>query len=294
MKKMMSSRSVIALFVIPGLLIFAFVFIYPILYTINLSFTSWTGVGPKEYVLFENYIKLFTADPTFRKAAANTLIILVVAVIGQLAPALFFAILLSSIKGNTRFFRIAFFIPVLLSSTAIALMWQKIYDVNYGMLNELLRVMGQAGWQHDWLTEKETCLIAAVIPVIWQWIGYHMIILYAGLKAIPAQYVEAARLDGASGLQITIRVIIPMLRDILKVCLVLAVVGSIKIFDNIYVMTGGGPYNMTSTIAIHMYKEAFLKFNYGYGSAIVVILCLLCIGVYLLINKALTREALEY
>lgn len=294
MKKMMSNKPVIALFVLPGLLIFAFIFIYPILYTINLSFTSWTGVGPKEYVAFDNYIKLFVNDTTFRKAAVNTLVILVVAVIGQLVPALFFAVLLSSLKGSTRFFRIAFFIPVLLSSTAIALMWQKIYDVNYGMLNELLRFLRLTGWQHDWLTEKETCLIAAIVPVIWQWIGYHMIILYAGLKGIPAQYIEAARLDGASAFQTTTRVIIPMLRDILKVCLVLAVVGSIKIFDNIYIMTGGGPYNMTTTIAIHMYKEAFLKFNYGYGSAIVVVLCILCIGVYLLINKALTREALEY
>lgn len=294
MKKMMSNKPAIALFVLPGLLIFAFVFIYPIIYTMNLSFTSWTGIGPKEYVSFENYIKLFVNDATFAQAVKNTLLILVVAVIGQLIPALFFAILLSNIKKSTRFFRIAFFIPVLLSSTAIALMWQEIYDVNYGLLNELIRLLGLTGLAHDWLTEEATCLVAAIVPVIWQWIGYHMIIMYAGLKGIPGQYVEAAKLDGANSFQVTTRVILPMLRDILKVCLILAVVGSIKIFDNIYVMTAGGPYNMTTTIAIHMYKEAFLKFNYGYGSAIAVVLCVICITVYTVINKALTREALEY
>lgn len=296
MKKMLSNKPVIALFMIPGLLIFAFIFVYPILYTVNLSFTSWKGIGPKDYVGLHNYIKLFSSDMVFRKALLNTLVILIVAVIGQLVPALFFAMLLSSMKKRTRFFRIAFFIPVLLSTTAIALMWQKIYDVNYGLLNEFLRVVGLSNFQHEWLSEKGTCLIAAIVPVIWQWIGYHMIILYAGLKAIPEQYEEAAKLDGANGFQVTFRVIIPMLRDILKVCLVLAVVGSIKIFDNIYVMTAGGPYNLTTTIAIHMYKESFLKFNYGYGSAIAiaVMLCVVCIGVYLLINKVMSREPMEY
>lgn len=173
-------------------------------------------------------------------------------------------------------------------------MWQEIYDINYGLLNEVLRVLGLSGLQHEWLTEEATCLIAVIVPVIWQWIGYHMVILYAGRKGIPSQYVEAARLDGANSFQVTTRIILPMMRDVIRICVVLAVVGGIKIFDNVYVMTGGGPYNMTTTIAIHMYKEAFLKLNYGYGSAITIVLCVICIGVYLVLNKVLTREPLEY
>lgn len=294
MKKVLSNKLAITLFVLPGILLFLFIFVYPIIYTMDLGFTSWRGVGEKEYVLFDNYIQLFTKDSTFRRAISNTLIILVVATIGQLVPALFFALLLGNVKCNTRFFRVAFFIPVLLSSTAIALMWQEIYDINHGLLNEALRLLGLTKLQHEWLTEEATCLIAVIVPVIWQWIGYHMVILYAGLKGIPAQYVEAAKLDGANSLQATTKIILPMMRDVIKICVVLAVVGSIKIFDNVYVMTGGGPYNLTITIAIHMYKEAFLKLNYGYGSAIAVVLCILCIGVYLLINKLMTREPLEY
>lgn len=294
MNKMLSDKRFILLFVLPGLLIFAFIFIYPMLYTFQLSLTSWRGIGEKEMVGIANYVKLLTSDQVFHKSVSNTLFILVLAVTGQLVPALFFAILLFNIKGKTRFYRIAFFVPVLLSTTAISLMWQEIYDVNHGMLNGLLDLLRLAGLKHDWLSEKQTCLIAATIPVIWQWIGYHMIILYAGLKAIPEQYMEAARLDGASEWKTTIHVILPMLRDILKVCLVLALVGGIKIFDNIYIMTGGGPYNLTITMAIDMYKESFLKFNFGYGSAIAVILCVLCVVVYLVVNKALTGEALEY
>lgn len=293
MKKMLSNKPVIALFVLPGLLVFALIFIYPILYTINLSLTSWKGIGAKEYIGIQNYVQLFH-DEVFIQSVKNTLMILAVAMVGQLIPALFFAILLSNLKRGTRIFRIAFFIPVLLSSTAIALMWERIYSSSYGMLNEILTLVGLESWTHEWLADEATCRVAVIVPVIWQWIGYHMIIMYAGLKAIPEQYTEAARLDGANSIQLVTRIILPMMQDILKVCIVLAAVGSIKIFDNIYIMTAGGPYNMTSTIAIDMYKEAFLKLNFGYGSAIAVILCVICMAVYLLINKVMSREAIEY
>lgn len=294
MKKVLSDKVAITLFVLPGILIFLFIFIYPIFYTVDLGFTSWRGMGEKEYVFLDNYIQLFTKDEVFRKSVLNTLLILVIVPVGQLVPALFFTLLIGNVKGKTRFFRIAFFIPVLMSSTAIALMWQEIYDVNYGLLNDLLDFLRLSGLKHEWLTEEATCLIAALIPIIWQWMGYYMVIMYAGMKGIPEQYMEAARLDGANSLQVTTRIILPMMQDVLKVCVVLSVVGSIKTFDNIYVMTGGGPYNLTITIAIDMYKEAFLKMNYGYGSAIAIILCIICVGVYLLINKLMTREALEY
>lgn len=293
MVKLLSNKKVIALFVLPGVLLFAMVFVYPIIYTINLSFTSWRGVGGKEYIGFSNYTELFH-DKVFLLSVKNTMCILGIALAGQLIPALFFAILLSNLKRGTRFFRIVFFIPVLLSSTAIALMWGQIYNSNYGMLNALLRMMGLESWMKDWLSDPATCLTAVIIPVIWQWIGYHLIIMYSGLKAIPDQYIEAARLDGATNFQVAVRIIIPMMQDVIKVCVILAAVGSIKIFDNIYIMTAGGPYNLTATIAIKMYNEAFLKMNFGYGSAIVVILCIICMAVFLFINKVMNREAIEY
>lgn len=293
MVKLLSNKKIIALFVLPGVLLFALVFVYPIIYTVNLSFTSWRGVGTKEYIGISNYAELLH-DKVFLLSVKNTMCILGIALVGQLIPALFFAILLSNLKRGTRFFRIVFFIPVLLSSTAIALMWGQIYNSNYGMLNALLETVGLENFMRDWLSDPSTCLTAVIIPVIWQWIGYHLIIMYSGLKAIPDQYIEAARLDGATNFQVAIRIIIPMMQDIIKVCVILAAVGSIKIFDNIYIMTAGGPYNLTATIAIKMYNEAFLKMNFGYGSAIVVILCVICMAVFLFINKVMNREAIEY
>ncbi len=222
------------------------------------------------------------------------MIVLCIALVGQLVPAFVLALLLYFATKGTRIFRNAFFVPVLLSSTAIGLIWQKIYDPNYGMLNELLEKLGMGSLIHEWMTDPATCLIAVLIPVIWQWIGYHMIIMYAGLKGIPEQYIEAAKIDGANSIQVALKIILPLLQDIIKVCVVLATVGALKIFDNIYVMTGGGPYNLTSTIAIQMYKESFLKQQYGYGSSIAILLSVICMAAFLVINRLMTRESIEY
>lgn len=284
----------ISLFVAPGLLVFLTMFIFPICYTVVLSLTSWEGIGPMKWNGFENYVRLFTTDTAFHIGVKNTLIILGAALIGQLVPAMVIALLLYQVTKGTRFYRNAFFIPVMLSTTAIALMWQKLYDPNYGVLNDLLKLLGKQDLIKEWLVDPSTCVAAVIIPVIWQWIGYHMIILYTGLKGIPEQYIEAAKIDGAGSLQIIFRIIIPLMRDIIKVCVVLATVGSLKVFDNIYIMTEGGPYNLTTTIAIQMYKESFLKLQFGYGGAIAVLLSLVCMAAFILINRIMTRDRIEY
>ena len=294
MQKMLSNKKYIILFVLPGLVIYLAMFIFPIIYTAGLSFTDWEGIGAKEFVGLENYIKLISSDSVFHTGVKNTLVILVVAVIGQLLPAMLFAVLLWKFTKGTRFFRNAYFIPVILSTAAISLLWQKIYDPNYGVLNDILTRLGMSGLCRGWLTEEKTALIAVIIPIIWQYIGYHLIIIYAGLKGIPEQYEEAAKIDGASGFKAFFYVTLPLLRDIIKICVVLATVGGLKIFDNIYIMTGGGPYNLTTTIAIQMYKESFLKMQFGYGSAIAVLLSVICIAAFLIINKVMTKEAVEY
>lgn len=292
---MLSKKSTLAFFLVPGLAVFLGMFIFPVIYTAVLSTTDWKGVGPLNFVGIDNYINLFTKDTVFWLSVKNTFIILGVALVGQLIPAFVLALLLHHFTKGVRIFRNAFFIPVLLSTAAIALLWQKIFDPNYGVLNELFKSIGLYALDKDWLIDKETVLMAVIAPVVWQWIGYHMIIMYAGLKSIPDQYAEAARIDGASGVQVVFKVTIPLMRDIIKICVVLATIGSLKIFDNIYLMTGGGPYNLTSTVAIQMYKESFLKLQFGYGSSIAISLMAICIVAFVLINKFMTRrEPIEF
>ena len=295
MEKMLSKKTTLAFFLVPGLAVFLGMFIFPVIYTAVLSTTDWEGVGSLNFVGIDNYVKLFTKDTVFWLSVKNTFVILGVALVGQLVPAFVLALLLHHFTRGVRIFRNAFFVPVLLSAAAIALLWQKIYDPNYGVLNELFTSLKLYFLDKDWLTDKETVLIAVIVPVVWQWIGYHMIIMYAGLKSIPGQYAEAAKIDGATGVQVVFKVTIPLMRDIIKICVVLAAIGSLKIFDNIYLMTGGGPYNLTSTVAIQMYKESFLKLQFGYGSSIAISLMAICILAFFLINKLMTRkEPIEF
>lgn len=293
MDKMLRNKKTIAFFVLPGLLIFVITFLLPIFMTTGYSFMEWNGMSDMEFIGIDNYIKLFTKDPIFWTGVKNTLIFLVACMLGQLPMALLLALLLSHFTKGVKFYKIAFFIPILLSSAAIALLWNKAYEPNFGLIKQVVG-MFIPGWTQEWLSKPETVVQAVAAPVIWQYVGYHMVILYAGIKSIPEQYYEAALIDGASGIRATWHVTLPLLRDIIKVCVVLCAVGSLKMFDMIHIMTGGGPYNSSTTVALQMYNEAFLKMQYGYGSAIAVFLVVECLLVAFVINKLVEGEEIQY
>ena len=294
MDRMLSRKATIAAFVLPGLLIFCVVYVFPIFYTLRLSVTDWEGLGPMNFVGQANYVKLFLRDKVFLTSVKNVFTVVAFGLVAQLIPALSLALALGYLRNKIRFYRNAFFIPVLMSASAVGIMWCEFYDVNHGALNALLGFVGLQGWSRDWLSDKATTLVAVILPAVWQWLGYHLILLYSSVRGIPDQYMEAARIDGCNALQTVWHVLLPLMRDPIKVSVVLATVGCLKYFDIVYVMTGGGPYNLTSTIALQMYKESFLKLQFGYGSTIAVVLCALCILVFVLINKLLTREAITY
>lgn len=293
MDKMLRDKRMIALFVLPGLVVFSLVFVAPLLSTAVYSLTDWNGVNAMRFVGLGNYIRMFTDDPIFLTGVRNTLIFLGFSLVGQIPVALVLALLMSRFTAGLKFFKTAFFIPVLLSTAAIALLWQKVYEPNFGIVNQVAKLLG-SGWAQEWLSGKNTVVLALAAPIVWQFIGYHMVILYAGIKSIPEQYYEAALLDGADGLKATWLITIPLLRDIIKVSVVLCAVGSLKLFDLIYIMTKGGPHNSSVTVALQMYNEAFLKMSYGYGSAIAIFLVVECLVVAFLLNKVLDSGDMQY
>ncbi len=293
MEKMMKNKKVIALFLLPGLLVFTIVFLIPAILTIGYSLTEWNGINEMTFVGLDNYLKMFTDDPIFWIGVRNTLILLVLCLVGQIPLALVLALILDKLKFGVRFFKVAFFIPVLLSTAAIALLWQKVYEPNFGIINQFVQIFNKQ-WSQEWLSNDQTVIFAVAVPVIWQYVGYHMVILYAGIKSIPEQFYEAALIDGANKLKAVWYVTIPLLRDIIKVCVVLCAVGSLKLFDLIYIMTKGGPFNSSSTVAIQMYNEAFLKMSYGYGSAVSIFMVLECLTVAYIINKIFEKEEVQY
>ena len=194
------------------------------------------------------------------------------------------------IKGE-RFFMTVFFIPVLMSTVVIGQLWLKIYNPNYGVLNVLLDRIGLHSLAKTaWLAEPKTVLLAAFLPNLWQYVGYHMLLMYAGIKSVSPDVIEAAKIDGANDWQINTRIIIPLLKPVIKICVIFAVTGSLKTFDLIYVLTRGGPDHASEVPSTLMVNMTFDESRYGYGSAIAVMIIFLCFFFAILIKKGIKTE----
>ena len=194
------------------------------------------------------------------------------------------------IRGE-RIFLSVYFMPVLISTVVIGQLWLKIYNPDYGILNVFLRSIGLEKWTRIWLGKKETALGAVLVPTLWQYVGYHMLLLYAGVKSVPGELREAAMLDGATDGQINRFIVLPYIKPILRISVIFAVTGSLKSFDLIYVLTNGGPFHATEVPSTLMISMLFLRNRYGMGSTIAVMLIILFFGFALLINAIFKEEA---
>ncbi len=274
MRKILTNKKAIVLFMFPTMLLIAVFVVIPIVMSVYYSMLDWDGIGTGIFVGLRNYKDMFL-DTRFLNSVKNSLLYAVLSLCLQLPFSLLLAIVVANVSRGEKFYRTTFFIPVIISSVVIGQLWQKIYNGDYGLLNELLGMFGIAG--QDWLGQESTALIAAFIPNLWQYVGYHMLIMYAGIKSISPDINEAAKIDGASRVQIAFKITIPLLKPILQVCVTFSLIGALKIFDLIYVLTGGGPFFSTEVPTIYMYKTVFDSFNYGYGSAISIFVILECL-----------------
>lgn len=261
----MSNKKIIALYVLPSLLLLAGLVYIPIFLTGYYGLMEWDGVGAMEFIGLDNYMNLLQ-DPKFWFSARNSFFLALFSTLSLILYLAVSLILAGKIKGK-ELLRKIYLIPMLLSSVAIAQLWIKIYDPNNGMLNSLLQTLGVDS-PPAWLAQRETVLVAIFIAIIWQYAGFYIIIYSAALKGIPASLVEAAEIDGATPIQIAYKIKVPLISGVIKTTIVLAIVGSLKYFDLIYVMTGGGPNGASEVIASYMYNQAFGIKNFGYGSAI--------------------------
>lgn len=291
MNKPLRYKVNIFLFLLPALILFVGVLIAPIIMSTVYSFTEWNGFNTPEYIGIKNYIELFTSKSiNIRRALGNAMLLALFSCCIQLPFALWLALKLSRpIKGKTALLAI-FFMPVLISTVVIGQLWLKIYNPDYGVLNVFLRSIGLEKLAHVWLGEKGTALGAVFVPILWQYVGYHMLLMYAGIKGVPVELTEAAMLDGCTESQVSRYIIIPYIRPILRVCVIFAVTGSLKSFDLIYVLTNGGPRHATEVPSTLMINLLFLRNRYGMGSTIAVMLIILCFVFALLINALFKEE----
>ncbi|MCI9296916.1 MAG: sugar ABC transporter permease [Lachnospiraceae bacterium] len=291
MQKMLGNKKAYGVFVIPALVIYLVMAFIPIAMSGYYSTMQWDGIGEKIYIGIDNYLGLMK-DEAFLLSARNSLILAVASIVGQLIPALFFALVLArNIKGE-RAYRTIYFIPVLLSTVVIGQLFLKIYNPDYGALNAILESLGFEG--KDWLGDKRYVLASSFFPIIWQYIGYHMLILYTGIKSVPSDIYEAAQIDGANERQIAWHVTIPLIRSTMKVSLTFAVIGSLKLFDLIWVLTKGGPLHASEVPSTLMYTSIFTRMEYGRGSAMAIFIVLECLLFYFLIEKFFKVENTTY
>lgn len=252
----------------PFYILFAVFGLFPILFSMYLSFQKWDGIGEMTFNGLNNY-QFMVTDPEFWKAVGNTLLIWIYSTIPMLFFALIVAFLLNAsfVKFRT-FFRIGYFLPNVTSLVAVAIVFSTLFSNNYGLLNYLLSLLGIS--PVEWLNKTWGIQLAVSVMVIWRWVGYNAIIYLAGLQSIPTVLYEAAKIDGATGVQAFFRITIPNLRPIILFTVITSTIGGMQIFTESQVLVGndGGVSGGGLTIVLYLYREAFVNNYFGYGSAV--------------------------
>ncbi len=282
-------KTPLLIFLIPAILFLIVFLYYPFLQNIINTFLDIGGLGRAAEGVntpwYVNYQRLFT-DPYMRVALKNTLLLIVCTIIFQVGIALILALLVDTIRVGAQVFRTIYFFPIVISATALGLMFNLIFLYKGGMVNQLLLSWGQLDYEIkasgkmvvEWLDWKDQAhfLFTMFMPVMWQYVGFYFVIIVTGLNNISQDLYEAAALDGADGWKRTRYITLPMLRNVLCTCLVLAITGALKVFDLPWVMFGAGmPENMGWLTGTYMYDQTFNKMNVDYGSTIAVLIVVL-------------------
>jgi ABC-type sugar transport system permease subunit len=258
-------------FISPFYILFAVFSVYPILFSIYLSFTKWKGVGPKVFVGLENYSRLFK-DPIFWQSIRNGFIIFFMYVPIMTLLALVLAVILNAkFIRFFRLFRTMLFIPYITTMIAVGYIFRTMMDTNYGLFNVVLTSIGLPAV--PWLENVWWARISISLLILWAWLGYNMVIMLAGLQTIPKDMVEAATIDGASPAQAFFRITIPLMRPIIIFSVILSTIGSFGLFNEVYALTTvgymmGTPQYATITPLVYVYQQAFQNFNFSYASAV--------------------------
>ena len=281
--------------VTPGLLIYAMVIIFPIVVSLFLGFTKWSGFGAPVFVGLENYITMFK-DPYFQFDLRNNLLIVLVSVLGQIPLGFVLAYILyrKMVRGG-NFFEAMIFLPITISAVVVAIMWNRIFFGNSGLFTSIMRaVTGDQRWIMSISESKSGAMIPILFVILWMYTGIYMIIYLANLQKISPNVLEAAVIDGASESQILFRIILPAMINILFTTAIFAISGSLKSFDLVFAMTGGGPARYTEVVAIYMYLNTFKYYKYGFGSAVSIMIVILSVGIITILQRITARFERRY
>jgi len=261
-------------FALPAMLLFAFIVLIPSVRGVYFAFTDWDGLDPNfSLVGLGNFADMLD-DPHAEQAIWHTLLIAVAITVIQNGFGLLLALGVNTIIKSRNVLRVFLFAPAVITPIVTAYLWRNLLGPD-GAVNSLLDAVGLTSWQQDWLGDPELALWSIVGVIVWQFGGYSMVIFLAGLQSVPNEIYEAAEMDGARGIRRFWSVIRPLLAPAFTINLMLSIIGGIKLFDQVYALTGGGPGHATDTLSTLIYKDAFTLGEFGYSIALAVVLTII-------------------
>jgi raffinose/stachyose/melibiose transport system permease protein len=277
------------LFLPPALLLFTLFVILPILESGWYSFFNWNGYGHlQHWINLDNYIQVLN-DPIFGHSLINNLFIVLVSACIQLPLAMWIALLISDRSRNSLIFRAIFFVPYILADVVAGLIWKYLYDGDYGLV---AMIYGWFGQQAPFVLARTGWATAAILLVIvWKYFGFHMALFIAGRQGISSEVIESAKIDGASHWQVTRHIVLPMMRPVVVLALFFSILGSLQQFDMIYALTGGGPLNSSHSAVSYLYTFGIKRMRVGFGSALGVVLFIICVLVMMFYKRLFMRES---
>ncbi|WP_199620616.1 carbohydrate ABC transporter permease [Paenibacillus alkalitolerans] len=281
-------------FILPAFVLYSAFVIAPTASAVWLSFTSWDGISDDiRYIGFSNFIEIWHSTRV-HNALKNTLLITIALVVLENVLAIILAMLVDKVRWFRNIFRSVFYFPVLMSGIVMGFIWVIILNYNFGVVNQFLDKIGLSAWKMDWLGDPKMALISIIFSTVWKAAGYYMVIYLAGIQGIPQELTEAASIDGANGWQQFRYITFPLLASAMTVCVMLSMIGSLKIFDQIAVMTDGGPGFATETLTYIIYKVGFGELRQGFGTALAIVLFLITLIFSLIQIKVLRKREVQY
>ncbi|MFT0761805.1 sugar ABC transporter permease [Actinomyces sp. F1_1611] len=272
------------LFLLPALLLFVGFVVYPIVYNTQASLLHWDGVNPGTSAGLANYAELFK-DPVFLTTLRNSLLWIPLTIIPQALMGFLLAVALDQKLAGSTAYRALFFVPAILSPVVVGIVWQRIMDPFNGVLASLGHTLGLKNLNFDFLGNPKTAIFAVIFVNVWMWTGFSMLFYLAGLQLIDKSVLEAAKIDGATGFQTIMRITFPLLKTTHLSLLLLGIIGSLKTFELIYVMTQGGPAHASEMLPTYAFQQAFQLQNVGYASAISMVLIVIAVAASLLMVR---------
>lgn len=292
METMLRDRRAALLLVGPALLVYSLIVLVPVVWSLVYTLFEGNVLSGFQFVGFHNFV-LLVSDSSFWQALAFTLKYAVAVTIGQVGIGLLLALLYVFYLGKASgLIRTLVFFPIVLPTVAVAQLFSKIFEIapQYGLVNSLLQGVHLDGAIQPWLGQGGTAFWVIVIMDIWRAMGFYGVLLFAGLVDIPGDILEGARIDGASGWRLVRYVVLPLMTPILFSSLIFSINGTLKVFDSVLALTGGGPGQETTPLTLSMFNTAFSNGQYGYGSTIATSLAILCLLVTLLIFRSARRD----